>query len=392
MIDLQGLQEPFLDRAEPKREPLAGRVVSIDALRGFMMFWIIGGWHIFDGLHKALNNATTASIMKQLTHAEWEGFTFEDLIMPLFLFIVGVVMPLSFHKRLARGQSKRRLYFHAVLRSVILFVLGMVAQGNLLALDLGQLKIYCNTLQAIAAGYLISAIILNVRLRWQIMMTVLLLVLFWALMMLVPFPGRVPDRLDQDANLAAFIDRDILQPFDDGLNYTWILSSMTFACTVMLGVMAGHVLRAEIAGPGKVFVLVVLGLGTLAVGALWGGWFFGIGKFYFGLFPIVKRLWTSSFVLFAGGLSYLLLAVFYLVIDVWRLKKWAFPLVVIGTNAIFVYMATHLINFRQIAGVFVGGLDRFVGPWRDFIHPLAGFAIVWLILLWMYRKKTFIKV
>ncbi|MHC4543652.1 MAG: acyltransferase family protein [Planctomycetota bacterium] len=386
------LQEPEITAQEPK-VPLASRVMSIDAVRGFVMFWIIGGWYIFSGLHTALDNPTTAFLMNQLKHVKWEGFVFEDLIMPLFLFIVGVVMPFSFNKRLERGDSKQKLYIHIVLRSVILFVLGMIAQGNLLDFDLSKLKIYCNTLQAIAAGYLTSAIIiLNMRLRWQIVTTVLLLVLFWALMMLVPFPDRVADRLDKDANLAAFIDRLILDPFDDGLNYTWILSSMTFACTVMLGVMAGHLLRTEIPGPRKVRILVFLGIGTLALGALWGGWFFGIGKFYAGLFPIIKRLWTSSFVLFAAGLSYLLLAVFYLVIDVWNFKKWAYGFVVIGTNAIFVYMLTHLVNFRPIASRFVVGLNQFVGPWKDFTHAVAAFALVWLILFWMYRKKSFIKV
>ncbi|NIP23098.1 MAG: DUF5009 domain-containing protein [Phycisphaerae bacterium] len=379
--------------AQKSKAPLAGRVMSIDALRGFDMFWIIGGWYIFDGLHAALNNPTTAFLKIQLTHVEWEGFVFEDLIMPLFLFIVGVVMPFSFNKRLECGDSKYKLYRHIILRSVILFVLGMIAQGDLLKLDLSRLKIYCNTLQAIAAGYLISAIIiLNLRLRWQIVTTVLLLLLFWALMMLVPFPGRIADRLDENANLAAYIDWYILEPYDDGLNYTWILSSMTFACTVMFGVFAGHLLRSNIDNYRKVYLLAALGLGTLVIGSLWGGWFFGIGQFYFGLFPIVKRLWTSSFVLFAAGLSYLLLAVFYLVIDVWGLKKWAYGFVVIGTNAIFVYMLTHLVNFRSVASVFVEGLDKFVGPWKDFIHAVAGFALVWLILFWMYRKKTFIKV
>ncbi|MHC4693065.1 MAG: acyltransferase family protein [Planctomycetota bacterium] len=386
------LQEPEITAREP-RASVGGRVMSIDALRGFDMFWIIGGSYIFNGLHTALNNPTTAFFQIQLTHVEWEGFVFEDLIMPLFLFIVGVVMPFSFNKRLERGDSTWKLYRHVILRSVILFVLGMIAQGDLLKLDLSKLKIYCNTLQAIAAGYLISAIIiLNLRLRWQIVTTVLLLLLFWALMMLVPFPGRVADRLEENANLAAYIDWYILDPFDDGLNYTWILSSMTFSCTVMFGVFAGHLLRLSIDDYRKVYILAALGIGTLIIGSLWGGWFFGIGEFYFGLFPIVKRLWTSSFVLFAAGLSYLLLAVFYLVIDVWGLKKWAYGFVVIGTNAIFVYMITHLVNFRSVVSVFVEGLDKFVGPWRDFIHAVAGFVLVWLLLFWMYRKKTFIKV
>ena len=388
------LQESQISDQEPKK-PLTSRVMSIDALRGFDMFWIIGGWYIFDGLHKAVDNPTTAFIMKQLTHVEWEGFVFEDLIMPLFLFIVGVVMPYSFYKRLGRGDSKRKLYIHVIIRSVILFVLGMIAQGELLELDSTKLKIYCNTLQAIAAGYLISAIIiLNMRVRRQIITTALLLLLFWALMMLVPFPDRVADRLDQDANLAAYIDRIILRQFDDGLNYTWILSSITFACTVMLGVMAGHLLRSQLVDYRKVYILAALGIGTLVLGSLWGGWFFGIGQLYAGPFPIIKRLWTSSFVLFSAGLSYLLLAVFYLVIDVWGFKKWAYGLVVIGTNAIFVYMLTHLVNFRSgsVIGHLVGGLDKFVGPWKDFTHAVAAFALVWLILFWMYRKKSFIKV
>jgi len=389
MTDLEEL--PIIP--EERKRPLTGRVISIDALRGFDMFWIVGGWYIFNGLHVALNNPATAFISTQLEHVKWEGFVFEDLIMPLFLFIVGVVMPFSFHKRLARGDGKARLYFHIVLRSVILFVLGMIAQGDLLALDSSKLKLYCNTLQAIAAGYLISAVImLNLRVVWQIVATAALLLLFWGLMELVPVPGYGAGVLEQDANLARYIDNLVLGRFDDGLNYTWILSSMTFAGTVMLGVMAGHLLRSDRSGGKKVLLLLAAGLGCLLAGSLWGGWFFGIGKFYSGLFPIIKRLWTSSFVLFAGGLSFLLLALFYLVIDVWRLKKWAFPLVVIGTNAIFVYMATHLWNFRSIAGRFVHGLDQFVGPWKDFAHALAGFALVWLILFWMYRKKSFIKI
>ncbi|HLB73641.1 MAG TPA: DUF5009 domain-containing protein [Sedimentisphaerales bacterium] len=375
------------------KKPVAGRILSIDALRGFTMFWIVGGWYIFDGLHKALNNDTTAWISSQLEHVEWEGFVFEDLIMPMFLFIVGVVMPIAFQKRLDRGDTKARLYRHIILRSVILFVLGMVAQGNLLKLDPAKLKIYCNTLQAIAAGYLVSAIIiLNMPIRWQVISTVLLLILFWALMMLVPFPGHFPDRLDQDANLAAFIDRVILRQFDDGLNYTWILSSMTFAATVMLGVMAGHVLRSDRNRGAKFVLLLFAGIACLALGSLWAGWFFKIGKFYIGLFPIIKRLWTSSFVLFAGGLSFLLLALFYLIIDIFKFRKWAFPLIVIGANSIFIYMAVHIFSFNAISDPFVTGLDQFVGPWNEFTHALAAFAVVWLVLWYMYRKKTFIKI
>jgi predicted acyltransferase len=367
-----------------KQDKLTGRVISIDALRGFDMFWIIGGGAIFASLHNALDNPTTAQIRTQLTHVKLEGFRFEDLIMPLFLFIVGVVMPYSFAKRLDTSQSKLRLYLHIIKRTVILFILGMIAQGNLLDYDLSKLHIYSNTLQAIAAGYIIAAIImLNLGIRWQIAVTGILLVLFWLLMVLIPVPSYGMGVLTPDGNLAIYIDRVILGRFIDGTNppYTWILSSMTFPCTVMLGVMAGHLLRSDNVGIRKVLWLLAAGGVCIFAGLLWNL-----------CFPIIKHIWTSSFVLFSGGLCFMLLALFYLVIDVLGFRKWAFGFVVIGTNAIAVYMAVHIINFRNIGGVFVRGLEKYAENWYPFIYATAGFAIVWLILWWMYRKKTFIKI
>ena len=358
------------------------RVVSVDALRGFDMFWIIGGGTVFASLHKIFDAPATEWIRTQLRHVKWEGFRFEDLIMPLFLFIVGVVIPYSYRKRIDRGDSRLKIYAHLIKRTVILFILGMIAQGHLLKYDLAELHIYCNTLQAIAAGYLIASVLyLNFRLWGQIVITAALLLLFWALMMLIPVPGHGAGQLTPDGNLAIYIDKLVLGRFQDGTTYTWILSSLTFACTVMLGLFAGELLRAEISGFRKVFFLVLLGAGSLGAGILWSYWF-----------PIIKHIWTSSFVLYAGGLSYLLLAAFYLVIDVIGLQKWAFPFVVIGSNAIAVYMATHLFDFRTWSDIFRGPLYEHMGNWDDFVRALGGLLIVWLILLWMYKKKTFVKV
>jgi predicted acyltransferase len=196
-------------------------------------------------------------------------------------------------------------------------------------------------------------------------------------------PGHGAGVLTPDGNLAIYIDRIILGHFIDGTNppYTWILSSMTFPCTMMLGVMAGYLLRSDGKAMAKVLWLVVAGVGCLVVGFVWSL-----------AFPIIKHLWTSSFVLVSGGLCFLLLALFYLVIDVLGFKRWAFGFVVIGMNAIAVYMATHLISFRNIAGVFVQGLAKYIGHWYPLISSSAGFALVWLILWWMYRKKTFLKI
>ncbi len=379
---VEDIEKQLYNREQKARS--GGRLMSVDALRGFDMFWIIGGGAIFASLHDAVGHPATAWIATQLTHKRWEGFRFEDLIMPLFMFIVGVVMPFSFNKRLDAGDTKAKLYLHIVRRTIILFILGMIAQGNLLDYDPSTLHIYSNTLQAIAAGYFIAAIImLNLRPAGQVAVTAALLLLFWALMTLVPVPNFGAGKLTPDENLAIYIDRIIFRGFIDGTDppYTWILSGMTFACTVMLGVMAGDLLRSEGSAGQKFLLLTAAGVGCLAAGAIWNIWF-----------PIIKHIWTSSFVLFSGGICYLLLALFYLVIDVWGLKKWAFGFVVIGMNAIAVYMATHLINFRNIGGVFVDGLEKFTGDWFGFIRAVAGFIVVWLLLWWMYRKKSFIKI
>jgi len=140
-------------------------------------------------------------------------------------------------------------------------------------------------------------------------------------------------------------------------------------------------LRANRSGAIKVAQLTAAGLGCLALGLLWHNWF-----------PIIKHIWTSSFVLFSAGLCYLLLALFYLLIDVWGFKKWAFGFVVIGMNAIAVYMVTRLFDFRHVGNIFVGNLDKWLGPWNDFVRVVAAFTVIWLILYWMYRKKSFIKI
>ena len=358
------------------------RLMSIDALRGFDMFWIIGGYYIFTSLQKISDNSFTAAISKQLSHTQWEGYYCYDTIMPLFLFIVGVAMPFSFSKRLSLGQSKKTLYFHVIRRVLILWVLGMMVQGNLLAFDSSKLYLYSNTLQAIAAGYLISSIlILHFNIIWQFVISAGFLILFWALMMFVPFGGYPAGTLEPKANLAFYIDQVVLGRFDTGSTYAWVLSSMTFASTVMMGVLAGHLLHSKMSEKRKVSTLLIGGAISIILGCVWGIWF-----------PIIKHIWTSSFVLFSGGICLILLGLFYLVIDVWGYKKWAFGFVVIGMNAIAVYMATELFQFTTIANIFLHGLEKWLGNYQILLLNTAAFAIVWSILYWMYKKKSFIKI
>ncbi len=358
------------------------RLMSLDALRGFDMFWIIGGEWMFLGLAKGSGCQWLQALTVQFHHVEWEGFRFIDLVMPLFLFIVGTAMPFSMAKRQLRGDSKGKLYRHVTVRVAVLFVLGMVAQGRLLEFDLARLHIYSNTLQAIAVGYLIAEVImLNLNVRRQMAATGGLLVLFWAMMKWVPVPGHGAGVLTADGNLAIYIDEMVLGRFRDGTNYTWILSGLTFGATTMLGALAGQLLRSDRGRATKVLVLLGTGMSSLAAGWIWGQFS-----------PIVKHVWTSSFVLYSGGICLLLLGVFYLVIDVWGWRRWAFGFVVIGTNAIAVYMVTQLFDFRTAADILIGGLSKWTGQWQDLVRAGVGFGIIWSILWWMYRKRSFVKI
>jgi predicted acyltransferase len=368
---------------ESKTQKPAGseRLVCVDALRGFDMLWIIGGAEVLISFCKATGIGFLSNMEVNFDHT-WGQFHFYDLIMPLFLFIVGVVMPVAFRNRQRKGATKKELYRHIIKRVIVLYILGLVASGHLLTFDTTKMHIWTDTLHAIAVGYLVSSIlILGVNRKWQLGITAGLLVLYWLVMMLIPVPGYGAGIYEPDVNLAVYIDNAVLGHWQEGAGWTYIITNMTFVCSVMLGVFAGQLLLADKQPVKKAGLLALIGICCVIAGKVWGIWF-----------PIIHHLWTSSLVLFAGGLSFLLLALFYLVIDIWGYKKWSFFFVVIGMNAIAVYVATHLFDFTKIGNVFVGGLLKYLGPWADFAESSAALAVVWLIMYYMYRNKTFIKV
>jgi predicted acyltransferase len=367
---------------EPQAMTDEGRIVSVDALRGFDMFWIAGGGPVVVGLLKLLKDPVPGWLDRHFEHVEWEGFVAWDLIMPLFLFIVGVAMPLSLGRRLGLGEPRSRIYAKALRRAVLLWILGMISQGNLLDFRLETLRLYSNTLQAIAAGYLIATIALvELSVMKQALAAGVLLVVYWLLMVMVPVPGQGAGVLTPDGNLAIWIDRTLLGHFQDGTHYTWILSSLGFGATVLIGVLAGHLLRSRSSGRNKVLALVAAGLGCLLAGWLWSL-----------AFPIIKHLWTSSMVLWAAGWSLLLLAMFYGVIDVLGFKRWAFPFRVIGANAIVAYMAPGLFNIGGISHHLFGGLSKHAGSAGDLLVAAGSVAILWCGLYYLFRKRTFVRV
>lgn len=365
---------------ESQNKPATGqRLMCIDALRGFDMLWIIGGAEVLVTFWKAAGLPGNMEVNFDHT---WGQFHFYDIIMPLFLFIVGAVMPISFRNRLSSGTVKKSLYKHIFRRVVLLYILGLIASGHLLTFDTTKMHLWTDTLHAIAIGYLVSSIlILETNRKTQLIVTGSLLVIYWLCMALIPIPGAGAGIYKPDQNLALYVDNAILGHWQEGAGWTYILSNMTFICSVMMGVFAGQLLMSEARPLKKAGMLILIGTGCVIAGKLWGIWF-----------PIIHHLWTSSLVLFAGGLSFLLLALFYLIIDVWGYRKWSFFFVVIGMNAIAVYVATHLFDFKLIGNVFVGGLMNWLGAWAPFVEASAALAVIWLMLYWMYKTKTFIKI
>jgi predicted acyltransferase len=361
-----------------------GRVAAIDALRGFDMFWIVGGQELALAIAAWLWLPVPSWLEYHLEHVEWEGFAAWDLIMPLFLFVVGAAMPFSLSCRAEQGGPKADLYSRIIRRCLILYVLGMIVQGNLLDFNASTLHLYSNTLQSIAVGYLVAGIvILNVGIVGQVFFAATLLIGYWLLLTRVPFSGHDAGVLEPNANVAMAVDEYILGPYRDGTTYTWILSGMTFSATVLLGVFAGHVLRAASSQAAKFMVLCVLGLSCLAGGYAWAEWL---------SFPIIKHIWTSSMVLWAAGWSYLLLALFYLLIDVIGWRRLAFFFTVIGMNAITIYVASFFIPFEGISEGLVGGLARHLGSAGPVVIAMTSVGLGWLVLYHLYRQKIFLRV
>lgn len=355
------------------------RVLAVDVLRGFDMVWIIGGKKIIKGLDGALDTPFTNWLFGQFDHAAWEGFTFYDIIMPLFLYVVGIAMVYSTGKRLARNPQSGTIWKHILVRFVILWILGMIVQGGLLTYDPGRFALYSNTLQAIAAGYLLaSAIILYLPVVMQIATTIGLLLGTWAVYAWIPGPGGT---YDPDGNIALFIDRQILGTFQDGTTYTWVLSSLNFTATTMLGVFTAYLLQSTTVPMVKVRTMVLGGTAMIILGLLWAPWH-----------PIVKHLWTGSFVLFSGGICLLMLAAFFVLTDVLHIRRWTSFLVVIGSNAIFAYVTASIFDYRLIARVVLGGLEPHVGAWYPFLLATGGLAVLYMILAVMYRKKVFLRI
>ena len=358
------------------------RILSIDALRGFDMLLIIFADRFFITLHKGADSTFTQSLANQFDHPDWLGSAFYDIIMPLFLFVVGAVIPFSISKRMQENKSKRSIYYKLIKRFIILFILGWIVQGNLLAMDAENFYVFSNTLQAIAVGYFFACIsYIHLQRKWLYVIFASCLILY-ALILTVPYVPEVGRSvLLPDRNFALYFDHLIFGRFDDRTQYTWLLTGLGFTATTLSGIFAGELIKSNLPRKKVAMYLLIYGVAGLALGLIWGMWH-----------PIVKKLWTSTFVLASSGVCFILLAFFYWFIDVKGNIKWAFPLKVIGMNAITAYVISHVIRFPEIANFLLFGLEQYTKNYYSLITTIGGFGILYLMLWYLYKNKTFIKV
>ncbi len=370
------------------------RVESVDALRGFNFVWILCG----DGVMLALGemsqdkgpivSAVGGFLGGQLTHVAWEGLRFYDLIFPLFVFLTGVSIVLSL-PRLVEREGKARAHARVLRRALILYVLGLIYYGGIS--EHWQDVRWVGVLQRIALCYLFTSLIfLNFNLRGMIAACAALLVGYWALMTFVPVPGIGAGSFGPDVNLANWIDARYLpgRLWDGTRDPEGLLSTLPAIASCLLGTFAGLLLRdVRLPAQQKSLWLIGAGLVLLAAGYLWAL-----------QFPIVKAIWTSSFVLVAAGWSAILLGVTHQVVDVWGFRRWATVFMWIGANAIALYMAQNLVNFAEVAETLVGGdvasfLDRAVtqGTGNLAINGL-GLAFAIAFAGFLYRRKIFLRV
>jgi len=360
------------------------RLLSLDALRGFDMFLIIGGTHLLETFIEAFELTSLDWLARQMHHIPWHGLSFEDVIFPLFLYMVGVSLGFSTSSSLNKGMSKKEIYGKAFKRMLILSLLGIIYKNKPLHFDWDQIR-YVSVLGRIGVtGFFATLIVLNTKLKGQILWIIGLLVSYWAAMMFIPVPGYGAGNLSVEGNLAGYIDRIIVpgrlkDGIFDELGYFEHIPSIGL---VLMGAITAHVLKMNNSDYRKVTMLSVTGAVLIILGVVWGLHF-----------PINKHLWSSSFILTTGGISFLFMALFYLVIDVWEYKKWSILFMIIGVNSIFIYLASSLIDFRYTASyLFNGFLQMTDEPGQAFLLQFTVLGLEFLLLYFMYRKKIFFKV
>ncbi|MFY8272546.1 transmembrane glucosamine N-acetyltransferase NagX [Pseudoalteromonas sp. SSDWG2] len=367
------------------------RLASLDALRGFDMFWILGGQALFAALFVLTGWQGWKAFEAHTVHVPWHGFTFYDLIFPLFIFLSGVAMGLN-PKRIDHLPLPERMVFYnkALKRVAILIGLGVLYNhgwGKGVPMNYDEVR-FASVLGRIALAWFVAAMLVwHTSLRTQAMVALTILIGYWIWLCFIPVPGGEAGQLTPEGSWNAWVDQHLLPGMiyrNGPMDPEGLLSQIPAVANAILGVFAGQLIaKAQHYGQWRVTaMLFIAGVIALALGWLWDM-----------AFPVNKRLWSSSFVLVTVGWSAMLLAVFYAVVDVLNCKKWAYPFVVIGANSIIIYLASSLVSWGHISKSVFGGVIRAVGEsWQPLVAVLAVLLVQLLVLHWMYKRKIFVSV
>jgi predicted acyltransferase len=418
------------------------RLMSVDALRGFDMFWIIGADSLVGALNRMSQTGPTRFLANQLEHAEWDGFHFYDLIFPLFVFLAGVSLVFSLTKTIEQSGRTEALK-RVIRRGVLLFLIGIFYYGGFTN-PWPNMRLM-GVLNRIALAYLFTGLFFCFfKPRALLAICAGLLIVYWGMLTFIPIrdihltKSNVAQlaRASGDLETAAYFEssdstnastiknspawagaeklyfsttKTVIGKYEKGYNLSdhtdfryvpgkkWdtfsdpegLLSTIPAVATCLLGVFAGLLLRNKnIEDPSKVNYLLCLGAAAVVAGWLWNL-----------QFPVIKKIWTSSFVLVAGGYSAILLGLFFLIIDVWKKRSWCQPLLWIGMNSITIYLAKNIITggFRTVAVRFVGGdiksfLDTHIAQGLgDLIVAIAGLLLAFWFVHFLYKKKIFLR-
>lgn len=365
--------------------PISQRLYSLDALRGFDMLMIMGVDVIFNRLAKATTTPLTLELANQFDHPLWDGFHAYDLIFPLFIFLAGVATPYSVGRQMEKGVPKSKLLARVVRRGVILIILGIIHNNGLQIQPISEMR-FGSVLGRIGMAYMLATIIyIYTKQRAQIIWFCAILIGYWLLLKFTSAPGFAPGDLSIEGNFVSYVDR----LFMPGKLYRGIHDPEGFLSTIpaigngLLGIFAGNLLKNSTTQPQKKSLFLVgAGIIFLILAQIWNL-----------DFPINKNLWSSSFVLHTGGISLILLGVFYYIIDVLGFKKWAFFLKVIGMNSILIYISGQFINWAYTTNSFFQWLGQLIGdPFNAVVLAICVVFVKWLFLYFLYRQKVFLRV
>ncbi len=370
---------------------LPGRLVSLDALRGFDMLWILGGDSIGVAMAGLKAGPLAAGVAQQLDHVPWEGFRFYDLIFPLFVFMVGVSIVFSMTRLIAK-EGKDQAFQRIVKRGAVLYVLGVLVYNadhhDFVWKTMDDVRLM-GVLQRLALCYLITGVLfLLCRLRTLVAIAVAILLGYWALLTFFPAPGRSSVSFAEGQNIVNWVDAHYLpfRKWDGDHDPEGLLSTLPAVASCLLGVFAGlWLVRREVSDRRKLGLLLAAGAGLLVVG-------YGWGQFS----PIIKKLWTPPYVLVAGGWSLLLLGSFFWLIDIRGWQRWARPFIWIGMNPITLYLLVHVMSFDGIASYLVGGpvaaaLDARIPGLGGVGISVVGIGLCLALAWFLYLKKLFLR-